>query len=221
MGFSADHIWWYVLCYLSSIPHEIAHGTVALKCGDSTALREGRLSWDPRAHFDIWWTLLIPMMMLATTDMCLWGPKPVPVNPYYLRNIKRDMMLVSLAGPATNLAIALGFFLIASLPGVVPQGSWNEFIFSKIVMVNLVIFCFNMLPIPPLDGFGILEGVLPRFLEDTAGFIRAGGVMVLLVAMSAGLVDRIVWPMLLQILGVLGKVNHEFVVAILLQLGFR
>ncbi|MEK7866406.1 MAG: site-2 protease family protein [Planctomycetota bacterium] len=221
MDRTLDYASWWVLCYLCSIPHEIAHGTVALRCGDSTALRAGRLSWDPRAHFDIWWTVLIPIIMLSTTGMCLWGPKPVPVNPYYLKNIKRDSMLVSLAGPLTNLAIALGFFLLASIPGFADKDSWNELIFGKIVMVNLVIFCFNLLPIPPLDGFGILEGFLPRALEDVAGFIRTGGVMVLLIAMSMGVVNVVVGPMLEWTLGVLAYVNLDLVLEIVRQLNAR
>lgn len=209
---------WYVICYLCSIPHEIAHGTVALKCGDTTALHQGRLSWNPAAHFDIWWTLVIPVAMLATTGMCLWGPKPVPVNPYYLRNIKRDMMLVSLAGPLTNLAIALAVVLLASIPGSAPQGSWNELIFAKLVMVNLVIFCFNVIPIPPLDGFGVLEGILPRALEDVAGFVRAGGIMVLLVAMSLGVVDKVFVPIFGRSLELLAAVNVDLVREIIRQL---
>ena len=186
----------WAIVFLSGIPHEIAHGTVALKCGDSTALRAGRLSWDPRVHFDWMWTVVVPLVLLAMSGgrMCLWGLKPVPINPYYLRNIKRDIILVSIAGPLTNLAIMLVFFLLALIPGFVPAGSWNEWLFARIIWFNLILFLFNLLPIPPLDGFGVLEGLLPRSLEGLAGFLRAGGIMLLLIAMSSGLVDLMLQP---------------------------
>ena len=186
----------WVIVFMSGIPHEIAHGTVALKCGDSTALRAGRLSWDPRVHFDWMWTLVVPIMLLAMSggSVCLWGLKPVPINPYYLKNIKRDIMLVSIAGPLTNLAIMIGFFLLALIPGFVNPGTWAEWAFARIIWFNMILFIFNLLPIPPLDGFGVLEGLLPRALEGIAGFLRAGGIMILLIAISSGLLRYMWWP---------------------------
>lgn len=206
----------WVIVFLSGIPHEIAHGTVALKCGDSTALRAGRLSWDPRVHFDWMWTLIVPFMLLVMSggSLCLWGLKPVPINPYYLRNIKRDIMLVSIAGPLTNLTIALAFFLMSLIPGFVNPGTWAEWAFARIVWFNLILFVFNLLPIPPLDGFGVLEGLLPRALEGIAGFMRAGGIMILLIVMSSGLLGYMLWP-IAWILMPVDRFNHELYLEIL------
>lgn len=206
----------WVICFLSGIPHEIAHGTMALRCGDSTALRAGRLSWDPRVHFDWMWTVLIPVMLLVTSGgrLCLWGLKPVPINPYYMRNIKRDIIFVSIAGPLTNLAILLVFFLLSLVPGFVPGGSWNEWLFARIIWFNLILFVFNLLPIPPLDGFGVLEGLLPRPLEGIAGALRAGGVLILLIVMSSGLLGYMLYP-IAWILEPMARWNRELVLEIL------
>ncbi len=186
------------ICFLSGIPHEIAHATVAYRCGDSTAERQGRLSWDPRVHFDWFWTFLLPAMCLLSSggSFVFGGPKPVPVVPWYLRNPKRDLMLVSLAGPVTNLAIAAGFTLLAAVPGFVQEDNINQYLFLRIVWVNLILFCFNILPIPPLDGFGVLQGFLPRSWEGAADTLRAGGIMILMIAMMTGVVHRLMGPLL-------------------------
>ncbi len=206
----------WVIVFLSGIPHEIAHGTVALKCGDSTALRAGRLSWDPRVHFDWMWTVVVPLVLLAMSggSICLWGLKPVPINPYYLKNIKRDIMLVSIAGPLTNLAIMIGFFLLSLIPGFVNPGTWAEWAFARVIWFNMILFIFNLLPIPPLDGFGVLEGLLPRALEGIAGFLRAGGIMILLIAVSSGLLRYMLWP-IAWILMPMARLNPDLVKEIL------
>lgn len=217
MDNAVDFIAPWVVVFLSGIPHEIAHGTVALKCGDSTALRAGRLSWDPRVHFDWMWTVLIPLMLLATSggQLCLWGMKPVPVNPFYLRNPKRDMLLVSIAGPLTNLTIMLVFFLLTLIPGFVNPGTWAAWAFAHVIWFNMALFLFNLLPIPPLDGFGVLEGILPRALEGIAEFLRAGGVMVLILVMSSGLTGYVLWPMRIFILENMARLNKDIVVDII------
>lgn len=197
------------ICFLSGIPHEIAHATVASRCGDSTAERAGRLSWDPRVHFDPFWTFLLPALLLVTSGgrFVFGGPKPVPVVPWYLRNPKRDLMLVSLAGPITNLAICAGFTLLAWVPGFMAEGSANHYLFLRIVWINLLLFCFNILPIPPLDGFGVLQGFFPRAWEGAADALRAGGIMILVIAMMTGLVHRLMSPLLALFMGIIVEIQ--------------
>lgn len=197
------------ICFFSGIPHEIAHATMALRCGDSTAARQGRLSWNPKVHFDPFWTFLLPAMFLLSSGgrFAFGGPKPVPIVPWYMRNPKRDVMLVSLAGPLTNLSICALFTLLSLIPGFMGEGSVNQYLFVRIVWINLVLFCFNILPIPPLDGFGVLQGFLPRSWEAAADALRAGGMMVLLLAIVMGLDKLLMYPMLRFFAGVIVRAN--------------
>jgi Zn-dependent protease len=141
--------------------HEYAHGWMALKLGDTTARDAGRLTLNPLAHLDI----LGAVMLLV-------GPfgwaKPVPVNGYNLKNPKRDLLLVSLAGPASNVIIALLFgyamrFLPMSFPALANVPHLTNFV-TLSIMINLGISFFNLLPIPPLDGSKILLGLLPDIM---------------------------------------------------------
>lgn len=133
--------------------HEFCHGYVAYKCGDSTAKYEGRLTLNPLAHLD-------PIGTLCLLFAPIGWAKPVPVNPYNFRNPRRDDILVSLAGPVSNLIIALLLGSILRITGnmVVPGGIINFLIIG--VMMNIGIALFNLLPISPLDGSHILKGFL-------------------------------------------------------------
>jgi Zn-dependent protease len=141
--------------------HEFSHGYVAYRLGDSTARDAGRLTLNPFAHLD-----------LLGSVMLLFGPfgwaKPVPVNGYNLRNPKRDMLLVSLAGPLSNVitALILGFalrILVEFVPGLGRNAHFINF-FQLCIMLNIGISFFNLIPIPPLDGSKILAGLLPNNL---------------------------------------------------------
>jgi Zn-dependent protease len=144
--------------------HEVAHGWVAYKFGDPTAKMAGRLTLNPLPHLDVIGTILLFIAHIG------WA-KPVPVNPAYFKNPKRDLVWVSLAGPASNLLLAFGFGLIFRL---IPHGTImfstgysNMLIIMLIyaVVINLVLAVFNLIPIPPLDGSKILAGFLPREFE--------------------------------------------------------
>jgi Zn-dependent protease len=140
--------------------HEYAHGWVAWKLGDSTARNEGRLTLNPISHLDLFGTL----MLLA-------GPfgwaKPVPVNSYYFKNPKRDILLVSLAGPVSNIILAFIFgytfrFIAMYNPGLISQVDYLSLFMQLAIGINIGIAFFNMIPIPPLDGSKILLGLLPN-----------------------------------------------------------
>jgi Zn-dependent protease len=140
--------------------HEVAHGVVALACGDDTAKRAGRLTLNPIKHVDPIGTLVLPIAM-ALAGLGTFGyAKPVPVNPSRMRHPRNDNILVSLAGPATNLVLAgLSVFLLRV---VWPTATGNWYIFLYLLgFLNMTLAVFNALPIPPLDGSVLIERLLP------------------------------------------------------------
>jgi Zn-dependent protease len=139
----------------SVILHEVSHGVVALAFGDDTAKRAGRITLNPIAHVDPFGTIVLPLLLAVTSGGVFGWAKPVPVDPRRLRNPRQQSLFVSLAGPGTNIVIAL----IASL--VFVAGPRNEWTFGFVV-VNVFLAAFNLLPIPPLDGSALIERVLPR-----------------------------------------------------------
>jgi Zn-dependent protease len=152
-----------VFCVIvpSIILHEIAHGWVALACGDDTAKRAGRLTLNPLAHIDPVGTLLVPgLLALSGVGFFGWA-KPVPVDLRRLRSPRNQGVLVSLAGPATNVLLAaLGAVLFITLDAAASGGWWALTLFY-LGLTNLLLAVVNMIPIPPLDGSVLLERALP------------------------------------------------------------
>ena len=167
--------------------HEAAHAYSANKLGDPTAARLGRITLNPKAHLDPTGTV---MLLVAGFG---WG-KPVPVNPLRLWNGRRGVAIVSAAGPATNLLLALAFaslfqvglleagdFSRADLRTLDP-GAWLNIIATYSVLLNLILAAFNLLPLPPLDGGGVLAGVVPReWLPAVAWLQRVGPIVLIAV----------------------------------------
>lgn len=155
----------------SVIAHEIAHGYAALKQGDNTALMLGRLSWNPIRHIDPFLTILMPLMLGYASNwrFMLGGAKPVPVNPRNYRNYRRGDIIVSLAGVATNLVIALACTVLIPVLGVIGRAlapAETTFGLLQVMMIvgiqiNLLLIAFNLLPIPPLDGSHVMKYLLP------------------------------------------------------------
>ena len=155
-----------VALILSIVLHEMAHGFAANSLGDPTARLQGRLSPNPLVHIDPLGSIIIPALLFFTSAGFLFGwAKPVPYNPYNLRNRKWGEALVAAAGPAVNILLALIFSVIIRM--AVPLGLSDSFIglASYIVYINILLACFNMIPIPPLDGSKILLAVLPLPLQ--------------------------------------------------------
>jgi Zn-dependent protease len=145
----------FALFLYSVILHEIAHGWVALKCGDPTAKWEGRLTLNPISHIDPIMSVLVPLVTYFTTGVIFGAAKPVPVNTYNLRRYPRDWILVAVAGVATNFVIAATCSLLLHvLVGVAPALGYGMLgaILLQTAITNLVLVVFNLIPIPPLDG---------------------------------------------------------------------
>ncbi|HEV3452951.1 MAG TPA: site-2 protease family protein, partial [Acidimicrobiia bacterium] len=187
------------------ILHEVSHGVVASWLGDDTAKRAGRLTLNPLPHIDPFGSIILPAMG-ALAGLPIFGyAKPVPVDPRRLRRPRRDIILVSLAGPATNLvlmaAAAVGARAIYSsggvLPGTIDQSTSNlllEIVFY-FALVNLLLGLFNLLPIPPLDGSALVERLLPSAWLPTWYRIRPYGLLILLVLVFfTGVVGTVVQP---------------------------
>lgn len=168
----------------SVILHEVAHGVAALACGDDTAQRAGRLTLNPVRHVDLFGTLLLPALLAVTGHSVFGYAKPVPVNPTQLRHPRNQSVLVSLAGPATNIALAaiaalwlrqehLAFLSTAS-------GPWRNRILVALGVTNVFLAVFNLIPIPPLDGSSVITRVLPKDWEQGWATLQRYGMFIVL-----------------------------------------
>ena len=173
-----------IILLFSAILHEIAHGYVAEKLGDPTARLAGRITLDPRKHIDPVLSVAIPLLLLITGSPVLFGgAKPVPVDPYNLKEGRKDIALVSLAGPLTNILIAIIAALIYKL---FPFGIANTQIgnilpfLTEIVRINLLLAIFNLIPIPPLDGSKVFSLLLPEELANRYLAIGSIGMFIIL-----------------------------------------
>ncbi|HEX5232213.1 MAG TPA: site-2 protease family protein [Bradyrhizobium sp.] len=174
---------WVLPLVIAITFHEAAHGFVAHHFGDNTAWERGRVSFNPLKHIDPFGTLLLPAVLLLSHSPFLFGyAKPVPVNFRGLRNPRIDMVWVALAGPATNIFLALcaaaAFHLIGVLPANAAQ--WVADNLKNALVINVVLAIFNMLPIPPLDGGRVAVGLLPNVLAMPLSRLEPFGMLILI-----------------------------------------
>ncbi len=171
----------FVIFIFSIILHEIAHGLMAERLGDPTARLSGRLTLNPLPHIDPIMSVLLPLFLQLTHFPIIVGAaKPVPIDPYNLRNPKKDMGLVGLAGPATNFLLALFFALLARLiPASLLGGSLLQLLGSA-SLLNIFLGVFNLIPIPPLDGGRVLVALLPSKLAETVASLENLGIFIVL-----------------------------------------
>jgi Zn-dependent protease len=174
---------WVLPVVIAITFHEAAHGFVAHRLGDNTAWELGRVSFNPLKHIDPFGTLMLPGILLLSHSPFLFGyAKPVPVNFRALRNPRIGMVWVALAGPATNIALALlaalGFHVVNDLPASTAQWVFDNL--KNALVINVILAIFNMLPIPPLDGGRVAVGLLPRVLAAPLARLEPFGMLILI-----------------------------------------
>ncbi|MFH1136983.1 MAG: site-2 protease family protein [Pseudomonadota bacterium] len=175
--------------------HEYAHGLAAFKLGDPTAKNAGRLTLNPIKHLD-----LVGTLVFLITRMVGWA-KPVPVDPRYFRRPRQDMIWVSAAGPAANILLAAVFGQVYRLAAGDPllPSSFLEEVAVRGVIINVGLALFNLLPIPPLDGSGILTGLLPLNWAIKYEQLRPYGFIILLVLIFTNLIGKLLFPLILTL----------------------
>lgn len=179
--------------------HEVAHGWVAKRLGDPTAMMLGRLTLNPLKHIDPIGTVVVPIMLLMLGGFIFGWAKPVPVTWRNLRNPKRDMALVALAGPIANLLMALiwalvvkiGMLIIATMPFV---GQPMIYMGSAGIFINIALMVLNLLPLPPLDGGRVASGLLPGPLSYKFDKLEPYGFFILLGLLATGILSSIMNP---------------------------
>jgi len=170
--------------------HEAAHAWSANQLGDDTAKRLGRVTLNPIAHTDPIGTLLLPLIAKMSGAPLIGWAKPTPVNVRNLRHPRRDHILVTAAGPVSNLLIAVA--AAAAMRVGLTGGDWLELLLFEALTLNVLLAVFNMLPIPPLDGGQILMGLLPPPLAIKLGFLYQYGFLILMALLITG----ILWPLI-------------------------
>jgi Zn-dependent protease len=185
-----------LILLFSVIFHEVAHGLVADKLGDPTARYAGRLTLNPIPHIDLFGSILLPAFLIMINSPILFGSaKPVPVDYRNLKNLRRDMLLVSAAGPLTNILLA---FVAALVVRFAPDLSLlGQQLLEQTVTLNIVLGIFNLLPIPPLDGSKILASIF-GFIDRDWMYklleLERFGFILIVIFLFSGLVRLILWP---------------------------
>jgi Zn-dependent protease len=178
------------------VAHEYAHGYAALRQGDDTALKAGRLTWNPLKHIDPVMTIMMPIITFVGSNhaFAFGGAKPVPVDPRLYRNYRRGDIIVSLAGVTVNLALAVIFTILLvplgllgrNATALLPSLAILQAMFRYGVVLNLVLVSFNLIPIPPLDGSHVFKHLLPATLAEYYVRFQRFGFLVLILLLTVG-----------------------------------
>lgn len=195
--------------------HEASHGWAAYKMGDPTAYAMGRVTLNPIAHIDPVGTILLPLILVVMGAPPFGWAKPVPVNPMNLRNPRRDNLIISAAGPLSNFSVAFIAFLGIKLFKVMNPTLFLTYggrlgpaegifiILYYTVLINVILAVFNLIPIPPLDGSGVLMGLISEEAAEKYERLRPYGFIILLVLIMTGFIGRI--------LGVIVRIVNLFI----------
>ncbi|MBU2804470.1 site-2 protease family protein [Acidithiobacillus ferridurans] len=195
---------WAIPVLFAITVHEVAHGWIAWKRGDPTAMLMGRLTLNPIKHIDPFGTILLPGILLLFHSPFLFGyAKPVPVNFGGLKDPKRDMVLVAIAGPAANLLMAFLWTLVlwlgGHLPGALAYLAEPMQLMGKAgILINVILIIFNLIPIPPLDGGRVAVGLLPPSASIALSRIEPYGFIILIVLLFTGVLWSVLGPLFLM-----------------------
>lgn len=183
--------------------HEFSHGWIAYKLGDTTAKYQGRLTLNPLAHIDPIGTIILPIFLFIITrgQFVFGAAKPVPINYWALKNPKRDMIWIGLAGPLSNIVSAL---IISQILKILPNATILSILLKNFIMINIILGVFNLIPIPPLDGSRIVMGILPIRMAKSYANLESFGFFIIMIFIALGLFNLIVWPVVNLISVMLG-----------------
>jgi Zn-dependent protease len=204
------------------VAHEYAHGYAAMKQGDMTAYQLGRLTWNPIKHIDPMMTVVVPLITILSSGVAFGGAKPVPVQPRNYRNYKRGDIIVSLAGVATNLVIAVASAILiallgavgSALPALTPTLVILQRMLDVSIVINLVLVAFNLIPLPPLDGSHVFKYLLPPAWSLSYQRLGAYGFILLFLLITVGRPLLAIWMgPAIGFAGVLRGLVAPFVVA--------
>lgn len=174
-------LFFIAILIMSVVIHELSHGYMADYLGDPTPRMQGRLTLNPIPHLDLFGSIILPLLLaLSGTGFIVGWAKPVVYNPFNIRDRKWGPALIALAGPASNVALALVFGLALRFAGtVLPEGVLM--LFSGIVLINIILAVFNLIPVPPLDGHHVLFSLLPDSLDHIKQMLRKYSLVLILV----------------------------------------
>jgi Zn-dependent protease len=194
----------FALLIPAVVVHEFSHAWAADRLGDKTARYSGRLTLNPMAHIDPMWTVFVPLMLfVASGGAFVFGAaKPVPFDPRYLRNPKRDIIWVGIAGPVANFIFAFLCFVILRFT---PNTGLSPLLFI-LAQINVFLGVFNLIPVPPLDGSRVVAGLLPDELTGAYMAVERYGLLILFAMLWFGIIDRLVLPLAMQILRLYSRI---------------
>ncbi|HCI05239.1 TPA: site-2 protease family protein [Patescibacteria group bacterium] len=187
-----ETLFFFIVFIFSAVIHEVSHGYAAKALGDDTAEKAGRLTLNPLVHLDPFGSVVLPFVFYLISKLSggaglIFGwAKPVPYNPYNLKDPKKGGLLIALAGPLSNIFVAFSLSVFLRL-GVFGPGSILANFFAVIILINLMLAVFNLMPIPPLDGSKILFGLLPQRFFYIEEFLERNSMIIFLLFFLWGL----------------------------------
>jgi Zn-dependent protease len=205
---------WVIPILLAITVHEYAHGWVAYKLGDGTAKSMGRLTLNPIAHIDLIGTVAVPILLYMTSGFVFGWAKPVPINYNNLSDKKHGVLKVSVAGPISNALMAIAWGVVAYIGLMVFQSELIMKIGAIGVFFNILLGVFNMLPIPPLDGSVMLRMMLPYKYKNLYDRYEIYGIFLVMALIFMGLLQFIVWPIIMGIVGVFPGMEQMIAIAL-------
>lgn len=193
--------------------HEAAHGWIAMKFGDKTALMMGRVTLNPAKHIDPFGTIILPIVLLTLSNftMAFGWAKPVPITWQNLKNPRADKAWVALAGPAANLLMALLWALIAKISSQYPLSELAKFLYLMGVYgigINGILMLLNLIPLPPLDGSRVISSILPPRIAAKYDRLEPYGIWILLALLISGLLGKALYPLTLQFMSLIVTLFH-------------